>query len=304
MPYTVNLSGTTQVDNSIVDAFDQQFIIENEQMNMFSEASGLVQYKREIGAKSITLTRYGVLTPVSAALTETDDATSEAMADTAIVLTPKEYGRVITTTNLASLQSGGKVDMAAASLVGQNLGRSHNILALRALEASTNAYNIAGKAQASILKTDVMTAAHLNIMYNKLSRASVPTIGGSYVAMMHDDVIHDLRVSSGEWIDVTKYATPETALSNEVGMLRGFRIIRNNDATITAVGSPAVQVYKTVFMGFNGLGYAESQTPELRITGPFDKLGRFVNVGWYGVFEYKIIESAAVWVSESGSSLG
>lgn len=306
MPFTSSMSGTTELDSSLVSAFDQSFIIANAEESMFTEAGGLIAYKRDIGAKSIQLTKYTQLNLIVDPLTEDEDAASVAMDDSAIILTPKEFGNVVTRTNLAQLQTGGKADTAAAQLVGKNLGRSMNKIALNVAEGAT-AYNVDGIATGSLVATDVMTRAHLNIMYNKLARANVPTINGLYVAVLHEDVIHDLREETGtaSWIEVSKYSGAETIMKNEVGMMAGFRILRNNECTIDPTGGVTnVDTYKSTFFGFNGLGLAVSQEPRMHLSGPFDKLGRFVNVGWYGVFEFKIIDSTAIWSSETASSVG
>ena len=100
-------------------------------------------------------------------------------------------------------------------------------LAILAMDASTNSYIIGGTAEGSVADTQVASDTFLNYFYNKLARASVPMIDGAYVMVAHDDVIADLREATvaGSWTDVSKYATPETVLRNEVGMYKGFRAV-------------------------------------------------------------------------------
>jgi N4-gp56 family major capsid protein len=304
MAFTTNLSGTTQVDDSVVALYDQSFIVESAQSNVMDQ---LVQYKAEIGAKSIAFPKFSQLSLATTPLTETDDVTSEALADAPIILTPAEYGRVVTTTSLASLQTGGKVDLAAVQLVGQNMARTKNKLATLALDASTNIITPSAKATADILAGDVLSGTILNQAYNKLSRKNIARINGEYILVAHDDVIADLRAdtSAGGWVDVTKYAAPGETLANEVGMFKGFRVVRNNEATYgDQSGAGTVDVYNSYVLGFNALGLAESKTPGMVATGPFDKLARFVNLGWYGVFNYGIIDTDAVWKIQTASSLG
>lgn len=304
MPFTTNLTGTTQVDDSILTAYDAAMLIAYGQENVMD---ALVQKRVDIGAKSIELPKYSRLGLATTPLTETDDVTSEALVDTKITFTPVEYGNVVTKTNLASLQTGGRVDLAAAQLIGINWSQTMDKLAVLALDASTNGYVIGGTAEGSVTSGQVASRTFLNYFYNKMARANVPTIGGMYVAVMHDDVIHDLRAdtNTGGWMDVAKYAQPDTVFRNEVGMYGGFRIIRNNHATFAdQSGAGTVDLYNSYFMGFNGLGKATSQPGSLRVTGPFDKLGRFVNMGWYEVTQYKIVEQDAVWVGKCASSVG
>lgn len=300
--FTTNMTGTTQIDDSIVQTYAQSFLItvgEDSSMDQFAA------FKQDIGAKSIQISKYARLALATTPLTETDDITSEALSDSQVLFTPAEYGNAVTKTNLASLQSGGKIDLSIPELVGRNMAQTKNKLALNALEATSNILVVGGGSESTIASGNVMTGAQLNIVYNKLARANVPTLAdGMYVAVMHDDVIHDLRLDTG-WIDVVKYQNATQIFKNEVGAFRGFRIIRNNAVTYAdQTGAGTVDVYKSSFFGARAFGLAESQAPTMTLTGPFDKLGRFVNIGWYGVFQYKILDTDAVYSVLSSSSVG
>ena len=86
--------------------------------------------------------------------------------------------------------------------------------------------------------------------------------------------------ATGAWVDVGKYANPQSVLQNEVGMYAGIRWLRSGNATITTDGGAGtVDIYNTNVVGFNALGRADTIPPKLVITGPFDVLGRFLNIG-------------------------
>lgn len=306
--FTLNMSDSVVLNDSVVaEELKSEFIVAYNQANI---VDSVVEYAREVNAKSISFPRFSQLAAATTPLTEKDDITSEAMSDSDIILTPVEYGNVVTTTRLAELQTAGRAGRAALQLVGQNMANTMNVLGTRALEASTNVvYGGSATSEATVAAGDVMDASVLDKVYNKMARANVPAHSrtGTYVAFMHDDVIHDLRSASaaGTWLDVSKYAGAEAILRNEVGMYKGFRIVRNNDCLInTDGGVTTVDTYHSSFMGFNALGKAESQMPSITMTGPFDKLGRFINIGWYGVLQYKIIESDAAWKAITSSSVG
>jgi N4-gp56 family major capsid protein len=302
--YTAAMTTVASVDDSLLTAFDAGFLVAAEQSDVMTP---FVQYKADIGAKAIEFPKYATLTAATTPLTEDEDVASEALVDSKITFLPVEHGKVVTKTALASLQTGGKVDLAAARLVGQNVGRTQNILAIRALEASANVIIPGAGTEAGLVAGDVMTAAVLNKVYNKLARTNIPMLADNlYVAFMHDDVIADLRAgaAAGDWTDVVKYATPDQALRNEVGIYKGFRIVRNNDCTFAdQAGAGTVDAYKSSFMGFNGLGQAVSKAPGMVITSS-DKLNRFVNVGWHGVMKYGIVDTDAVWTAVTASSVG
>jgi len=304
-PFTVVMTDTVALNDSLKLAFESQFIIANSNVNVMD---AFMSYRQSIGAVSIKMARYDLLNLAITPLDEQDDPASEVMADSPILFTPKEHGNVVTTTNLVGLQSGGQSAMAAMSVIGINMGETTNKLATLAAETTGNVLFADGTADdTSLVAGDIMTGDLMNNVYNKLARANVPKINGAYVALMHDDVINDLRASSvtGEWMDVNKYANPGQVLTNEIGMYRGFRVVLNNHATFADQGGAGVvDAYKSTFLGFNGLGMAQSQIPSIRVTGPFDKLARFVNIGWLGTFEYGIVEPAAVWQMVSASSVG
>ncbi|MCP5916067.1 hypothetical protein NL317_29025, partial [Klebsiella pneumoniae] len=88
---------------------------------------------------------------------------------------------VVTKTKLASLQTGGKVDLAAARLVGINMGSTLDKLAMLAGEASTNIMTVDGGLASALTGADIMSADFFDKMYNKLSRIKIPTINGAYV---------------------------------------------------------------------------------------------------------------------------
>jgi len=302
--FYTNETVSSSVSAAQVLAYDKSFLIAAGQNQVLDQ---FVQYEEVIKAKSITLPKFSRLTPTSTPLTETDDVTRATLSVTNITITPQEFGQVVTPTNLANLQTGGKAALAAMTLTGMDCGRSQDIRAMVTMDAATNAYIATGLTNATLTAAAVANRTYFNYFYNKLARHSVQMIDGSYVAICHDDVINDLRadVTVGSWVDVQKYSNPETVLKNEVGMYNGFRVVRQNLATVAnQTGGGNVDVYNSYFLGFNGLGKAVSQAPELTITGPFDALGRFVNIGWYGVYDYSIVDTDACWLGQCASSVG
>ncbi len=88
-------------------------------------------------------------------------------------------------------------------------------------------------------------------------------------------------------------------------MIAGFRIVRDNNISVNAdAGSGTVDTYHTLCMGFNALGKAESSPLMQKLTGPFDKLGRFVNIGYHWCGEYGIVDQDALYIGTTASSVG
>jgi hypothetical protein len=64
-----------------------------------------------------------------------------------------------------------------------------------------------------------------------------------------------------------------------------------------------VDVYSSYFLGYQGIAYAEGMKPDIRITGPFDNLGRTLNVGWYALAGFGELRPEALHKLFSASSL-
>lgn len=259
-------------------------------------------------AKVFQFAKYANL-DIPSALSDGVDPDSVALADSVVTLTPVEEGTVVTLARLADLESGLKAGLAAAQLVGRNAGATADKRAIEALEAaSTNVIYPNGQtATANLTANDILDGTFASRLYNKLARANVPGINGNYIGIAHDDCLHDLRedTSGGGWIEISKYADPSSALRNEVGMFKGIRWLRSGNTTVTDDGgSGTIDSYEVQVVGFNALGYATSQPIRLMVTGPFDKLGRFVNFGWFGIFKYGTIDANNMVTGDCASSVG
>jgi len=105
-----------------------------------------------------------------------------------------------------------KLLVAAAALVGRNMGTSVDGLGIAALEAFTTTviFPNAITAATSLTADDVLDLKFANRLYNKLARLNVPGIGANYVGIAHDDNLHDLRASM---VPVIEYARPDQVLT-------------------------------------------------------------------------------------------
>lgn len=286
MPFTTTMTLAANVDDSIVTLWDNGVILTYTPELV---ADQLATIKTTIGAKQIDFTIYSNLA-IPSALSEDTDPTSVALVDTLAYLLPVEEGTVVTRGALANFQTGGKVDTAAAQLVGRNMGATVDKRAIEALEAFTTTviYPNTATAAANLNTTDNLDYAFASRLYNKLARKNVPGINGAYFGIAHDDCLHDLRK---DMVPVRQYADLAGVMNNEIGMCAGIRWLRSSNVTVTADSNGTIDSYKVNVVGANALGKAVSNEPHPVISGPFDKLGRFLNIGWYGVFKYGVIDT-------------
>ena len=283
MAFTTNMSGATQLDDHILTAWDNEFIISAEN-GLTKGLQSTATIKRSNKVKTFDFTIYSKLTKQTSALTEDSDVTSEAMGDSSVTIVPAEYGNVVTTTKLVNLQSGGMPDLAAARLAAVNMAESIENKMILVGEAGSNELIVGQTAESSVTASNVLTHAYVKRAFNKLKRIGIP---GPYYAVAHNDVIYDLQLESGSqgWTEISDYANPQAILDNEIGMFGGFHFIDSPLVSVNAdAGNSTVDTYHTQFYGFNAFGYAESEAPGGKLTGPSENLGRFVNVGLYVVY--------------------
>jgi len=300
MVWTTTSTLTTDLTDSVITEWDKGVLLSYTPELV---CMNLATVKIEMGVAIHTFTKYDNLTLISSALTEDADATSVVPADTAVTLTPAEYGNVITRGKIVNFQTGGKVDTAAAMLVGRNMGASVDKLGITALEAfsTTRIYPNTASAASNLTEADVLDKTFANRLYNKLARLNVAPISGSYFGIAHDDCLYDLR---DDMVDISKYQDLTTVLQNEVGMFGGIRWLRSSNVTTTSNSSGTIDSYKVNVLGFNALGFAAGEYPHPVISGPFDKLGRWLNIGWYGIFVWGVIDTAAMVQGICASSVG
>lgn len=294
------ITGVGDVDQSVITLWRQGYVFAATPELVVNQ---VVTFKEDIGAKAINFKKMANIA-IPSALVEADDPASVALVDSSATATPVEEGTVVTYTKLANLQAGGQVDTAAAFIVGRNAGATADNRGITALEAfsTTRIYPNAATAAGNLATTDNLDKMFGDRLYNKLARANVPPLmGGQYIGIAHDDALFDLR---GSLVDVMKYATPETVLRNEVGMACGIRWLRSSNVTVTADSNGTIDSYKVNVLGLNALGLGVSSPVSIVFAGPFDKLLRFVNVGWYGVYQYVIVDTANMVQGIVASSVG
>lgn len=259
------------LDDSLISLIDQEVIVSGEGRNRIDQ---FVETQVEIGAKSIDFTIYSKLAVATTALTDGTDVDAVAMADAAVTFTPAEYGNVVTPTKLANLQTGGKADRAGAKLVGINIAETTNKLGLNALEAGTNTTAAAS--------AGTLAPADLRGAFERLQTANIPTfMNGLYVAFVNPAQLTDIK---DDYQSMAQYTDLGQATNGVVAQLEGFMIVPDPQVTAGTVSC----------FGMGALGKAVSMDVETKITGPFDKLARFVNLGWYGVLQYGIVDDNAI----------
>jgi len=259
----------------------------------------------------VTFTIFNALTEATGALTETADPTPETLGKTQKSVTLYEYGKLITTSRKLRTLSFANIDLAVGRVVGDNMGRSVDLIARGAFDSQTGSTYVlyaSGTSATDIVASSTLAASDVRYARNRLARNNVPKIDGRfYVAIAHPDVIHDLRAEtgSGAWRAPKEYVDPEEVYNGEIGEFEGFRFVETTNAALTSDGaSGSVDLYTTYFVGFQAMAYAEGIPPAMGISGPFDAMQRLMHVYWYGLFGFGELRPEALFKVYSASSVG
>ena len=302
---------TNPTDIDVIDADEQTIYSNNLILSATPEMAATQAVTRfETGtAKTFQFAKYESLAAASA-LSDGVDPDSTLLSDSVVTLTPVEEGNVVSVTKHAAYESNLRARSAASILIGRNMGETLEARAITALEGSgsTAVYPNGVTAVGSLTANDTLDALMAGRLFNKLKRSNIPGIfGNKYMAISHDDPLHDLREDTGKggWIDVSEYADPNSVLNNEVGMYKGIRWVVSGKASVTTDGgSSTVDSYEVHVVGSDALGFAASELPHLVFTPANDKLQRMPHIGWYGVLIFDSINTSNQVDGQVATSVG
>lgn len=272
---------------------------------------------------TVTFTIFQDMAAATTALGEAEDVTPVALSDSQVSVTLSEYGNATVTTAKLRATSFLPVDPIAANAVGYNAGLSIDTIARNAIQAGTNVVYATGGAtdpssRTTINSDDTLAANDVRKVVAQLRKANVPTIGGSYVGMIHPDVSYDFRsaTDAAAWRTPANYVNPQGIYTGEIGMFEGVRFIEAPRAPLFADASDnsgsagTIDVYGTLIMGRQALakgislGGEYGAQPSIVYGTVTDILKRFRPVGWKHFVGYGVFRQEALRRIESASSIG
>lgn len=259
----------------------------------------------------VSFTIFNNLTQATGALSETGTPTAEGVGKTQRSVTLVERGKLVTTTRKLTTLSFANIDLAVGRVVGDNMGKSVDLIARAAFDAHTGSSYItymSGVHATAVVAANTLTAAKVRYAKNRLSRNDVMKPDGRYyIAIVHPDVAYDLRAETGNgsWRYPKEYVDPENIYNGEIGSFEGFRFIETSNAKLeTDGGSGSVDLYTSYFFGYQAVGYGEGIAPAMGMSGPFDPMQRLMHVYWYGLFGFGELRRESLHKIFSSSSIG
>jgi N4-gp56 family major capsid protein len=242
-------------------------------------------------------------------LLENNDVDSIALNSRALTVSMREYGTAVTNTALIRGTSMIAMDPLIAERVGYNAGKSVDVLARLALDATTVTYDDATTATVGSIGAGTgsyLTGQLLRDGVARLQAANVrPFRGSAYVAVVSPYQAQHLKSESTDtgWrytVGRNDGAGGNSIFNGEIGTYEGVRIVVNNNLT---------NLGKGYLMGAEALAKAYSNAagfgpqPGTVVSPVVDKLKRFASVGWYHLVGYSVFRAEALLHIETDAGL-
>ena len=226
-------------------------------------------------------------------LTGTINTLSEGVSPTPLgmpldweLVSPTQCGNVVELTDRSTILSPLDLISAATEKLARLAAEEANLIAKAAFETCNNIAYINGSTSSAVSAT--MTGAPAKLMFAKLQNTNVPTFDdGLYRAVCSPRTIYDLQTdtATGGWMDVTKYASPDTILANEVGQYAGIRWMASTIQTVgTTAASGGKDLLTSYFFGPGAIGFGGLTETQTYFTGftadKADPIGQLAYVGY------------------------
>ncbi len=190
------------------------------------------------GGKTVEFRRYSPLGKASTPLTEGVTPDGNSLNVTTVTADVEQYGDWIGLSDMFDLTAIDNNVVQATRLLGNQAGRTLDSVTREVLAGGTNVRYAPNGAtevtsRAGITPQATLTPELIFRAKADLSAMNADPIDDSYVAIIHPYAAFDL-MRHEEWIDVHKYASPDSIYAGEIGKLGGVRFIETSEAKIIA----------------------------------------------------------------------
>lgn len=310
----ITTRGNINASGELLQIWLNRTVLENfEPQVYFRDASERPMWQS--GYNKIAWTRFNrlVLDPAAAALTEGVTPADQDFRSETIEVVAEQYGLFVTISDFLSDTVVVDIIGRAAIEVGNNLARIIDFRVQEVLESTgTNAlYGGAATSRVTLAAGDNFTAQDAAKAQAFLAAKAAPLYDGSYVAIIHPNVAHDLQIQGGAngWTDLNKYTSTVTKVFNgELGALYGVRfVVSANVKKFAGAAGDGSDVYPSYIMGRGSYGVSDLQSMQTYVTprssSDSDPLAQRIKVGAKVAFGTIILQQDSLVRYETTSSV-
>jgi len=198
--------------------------------------------------KTIQWYRYNLFTANTTPASEGTVGQGIGLSSGTVSATVSEYADFLTISTLLQDTAIDPIVVNASFNLGYRAGLSVDTIVRTEFDSiSTTRIGTLG---ASLSSSDFRRAVAL------LSGANVlPKMNDDFVGIIHPYVAYDLKSdnTAGGFIDVMKYAQPQTLLTNEIGRVESVRLFKTTNVSTDGVAAPNTK-YRTYVIGKGASG--------------------------------------------------
>lgn len=204
---------------------------------------GLFGQKRSIpknGGKSVEFRRWDLFTPsaVTLELTEGQTPASQALSQSKVEATVKQYGSFIETSDFLDMTAFDPIQNDASELLGDQIGRTIDWVTRDAMISGASAHHCGGRtSMLTITANDKLTVAEVRKAAKTLEKAKAPrfTDGGSgehYICIVDPDAAYDLMGDS-DWKTPAQYVDTQKVYKGELGEMYGVKFVKSTEGYVS-----------------------------------------------------------------------
>ena len=270
------------------------------------------------GGKTIEFRKYDSLPKADTPLTEGVTPNGQTLNVTTITSDLHQYGGWTPLTDVLQMTAIDNNVVQATRVLASQAGRTMDSITRDVLAGGTNVIyapklgadgaETAVTSRKALDKTCTLTPKLFFQAAAQLGAMNADPIGDSYIAIIHPYAAYDLKTSK-EFIEVHKYADPDTMFRGEIGKLGNIRFIETSEAKIwkDSTCPDGLAVFGTLVLGAHAYGVTELEGGGLehivkQLGYGDDPLNQRASVGWKGMrAAERLVEQYMVRI-ESASS--
>lgn len=190
--------------------------------------------------KRVEFRRYDLFTPDTESLSLVEGVTpdGQSLSQTTVEALVKQYGAYVTISDLLDMTAIDPVQRDAATLLGDQLGRTIEFVTRNAMiEDASTQYANGHVSRVDVTAADVLTVNDVRKAVLALEEAKAPKFseggrGEHYICIVDPATAYDL-MNDAAWLDVAKYQNKEAIYKGELGELFGVVFIKSTEGLVT-----------------------------------------------------------------------
>lgn len=251
------------------------------------------------GGKTIEFRRYDSLPKATTPLTEGVTPDGQNLNVSTVTATLAQYGGWTPESDLLCMTAIDNHIVNATKVLASQAGRTMDTVTRDVLAGGTNVLYAPAVAEDGT-ETEITSRKELTAACKltpklffraaaQLGAMNADTIGDSYVAIIHPYAAYDLKTNK-DFIDISRYAHPETVYNGEIGKLGNIRFVETSEAKIWKDDTcpEGMAVFGTLVLGAHAYGVTELEGGGLehivkQLGYGDDPLNQRASIGWKGL---------------------